>query len=43
MLGANLNDPGYPTLLDAVQLGFVETGLTQAEAANHLKDWNYDR
>ena len=28
MLGANLNDPGYPTLLDAVQYGFADTGLT---------------
>lgn len=23
MLGANLNNPGYPTLLDAVQYGFA--------------------
>ena len=42
MLGANLNDPGYPTLLDAVQLGFAETGLTEAEAARHRRDWSYD-
>lgn len=42
MLGANLNDPGYPTLLDAVQLGFAETGLTESEAAGHIKDWSYD-
>lgn len=42
MLGANLNDPGYPTLLDAVQLGFAPTGLTEAEAAQHRRDWSYD-
>lgn len=42
MLGANLNDPGYPTLLDAVQYGFAETGLTEKEAATHLRDWSYD-
>ena len=33
MLGANLNDPGYPTLLDAVQLGFAETGYDESQAA----------
>lgn len=43
MLGANLNDPGYPTLLDAVQYGFAPTGLTAAEAAEHRRDWSYDR
>lgn len=43
MLGANINDPGYPTLLDAVQYGFAETGLTEAEAARHIRDWSYDR
>lgn len=43
MLGANLNDPGYPTLLDAVQYGFAETGLSEEEAAKHIRDWNYDR
>lgn len=42
MLGANLNDPGYPTLLDAVQYGFAETGLNEKEAADHIKDWSYD-
>lgn len=42
MLGANINDPGYPTLLDAVQYGFAKTGLTEQEAAQHIKDWNYD-
>lgn len=42
MLGANLNDPGYPTLLDAVQLGFAETGMTEAEAAKHHPEWSFD-
>ncbi|MDE7413774.1 MAG: hypothetical protein K2N05_08340 [Muribaculaceae bacterium] len=42
MLGANLNDPGYPTLLDAVQYGFAETGLTEQQAAEHIKEWSYD-
>lgn len=42
MLGANLNNPGYPTLLDAVQTGFAETGLTEARAAEHRRDWSYD-
>ena len=43
MLGANLNDPGYPTLLDAVQLGFAETGLTEEEAVRHIREWSYDK
>lgn len=43
MLGANINDPGYPTLLDAVQYGFADTGLTQEEAAQHRRDWSYDK
>lgn len=43
MLGANLNDPGYPTLLDAVQLGFADTGLTPEEAARHIRDWSFDK
>lgn len=43
MLGANLNDPGYPTLLDAVQYGFADTGLTEQEAAKHIRGWSYDR
>lgn len=43
MLGANLNDPGYPTLLDAVQYGFADTGLTAQQAAEHIKDYSYDR
>lgn len=42
MLGANLNDPGYPTLLDAVQYGFAETGLTEQEAAQHIREWSFD-
>lgn len=42
MLGANLNDPGYPTLLDAVQYGFADTGLTEQEAAEHIRDWSFD-
>ena len=42
MLGANLNDPGYPTLLDAVQTGFADTGFTEEEAAMHRRDWSYD-
>lgn len=43
MLGANLNDPGYPTLLDAVQLEFATTGLSEQEAAKHIRDWSFDR
>lgn len=43
MLGANLNDPGYPTLLDAVQYGFADTDLTEQQAAQHIRDWSYDR
>lgn len=43
MLGANLNDPGYPTLLDAVQFGFADTGLTQEQAAMHIRDWSFDK
>lgn len=42
MLGANLNDPGYPTLLDAVQYGFAETGLTEQEAVQHIREWSFD-
>lgn len=42
MLGANLNDPGYPTLLDAVEYGFADTGLTRREAARHIKNWSFD-
>ncbi len=43
MLGANINDPGYPTLLDAVQYGFAPTdGMTAEQAAAHNPDWNYD-
>ena len=43
MLGANLNNPGYPTLLDAVQYGFADTGLAEGEAPRHIKDWSYDK
>lgn len=43
MLGANLNDPGYPTLLDAVQFGFADTGLTEEQAARHIETWSFDR
>lgn len=43
MLGANLNDPGYPTLLDAVQQGFAPTGgITEQQAAQHNRSWSYD-
>lgn len=43
MLGANLNDPGYPTLLDAVQFGFTDTGLSEEEAARHIREWSFDK
>ncbi len=43
MLGVNFNDPGYPTFLDAVQLGFAPTGMTEAEAAQHSPGHNYDQ
>lgn len=42
MLGANLNNPGYPTLLDAVQYGFADTGLNENEASRHIREWSYD-
>lgn len=42
MLGANINNPGYPTLLDAVQYDFAQTGYTEQEAATHIKTWSYD-
>lgn len=42
MLGANLNNPGYPTLLDATQYGFAETGYEAHEAVEHITDWSYD-
>lgn len=42
MLGANLNDPGYPTLLDAVQYGFADTGMSAADAARHHPEWSFD-
>ena len=43
MLGANLNNPGYPTLLDAVQYGFAETEFTQEQAARHIREWSFDK
>ncbi len=44
MLGANLNNPGYPTLLDAVQYGFAPTdGLTAQEAARHNNKWSHSK
>lgn len=43
MLGANLNNPGYPTLLDAVQLGFAPVDMTEEEAARHHPKWSYDK
>lgn len=43
MLGANLNNPGYPTLLDAVQYGFADTSLDEVQAAEHIRDWSYDK
>lgn len=43
MLGANLNNPGYPTLLDAVQYGFADIDLTEEQAAQHIKEWSFDR
>ncbi|MGM9816593.1 MAG: alpha-amylase family glycosyl hydrolase [Lepagella sp.] len=42
MLGANINDPGYPTLLDAIQQGFADKGLTEEQAVEHIKEWSYD-
>jgi len=43
MMGANINDPGYPTLLDAVQYGYAPTGaMKEKEAAQHHSDWKYD-
>lgn len=43
MMGANLNNPGYPTLLDAVQYGFADVGLTEEEAVEHIRTWSYDQ
>ena len=42
MLGANLNNPGYPTLLDAIQYDFAEVGLTPQQAAEHIREWSFD-
>ena len=43
MLGANLNNPGYPTLLDAAQYGFADSGLTENNAAKHIREWSYEK
>ena len=43
MLGANLNNPGYPTLLDAVQFGFAETDLSEQQAVQHIRSWDYNQ
>lgn len=43
MLGANLNNPGYPTLLDAVQFGFAETDLSEQQAVQHIRSWDYSQ
>ena len=44
MLGANINNPGYPTLLDALQYGFAPTGdMTPRQAALHDRAWRYDQ
>ena len=43
MLGANLNNPGYPTLLDAAQYGFADSGLTENGAAKHIREWSYEK
>ena len=43
MLGANLNNPGYPTLLDAAQYGFADSGLTEKNAAKHIREWSYEK
>lgn len=44
MMGANINDPGYPTLLDALQYKFAPVPVkTEAEATEHIKDWNYSK
>lgn len=42
MLGANLNNPGYPTLLDAIQYDFAQTKYTEAETSTHIREWSYD-
>ena len=43
MMGANFNNVGYPTLLDAVQYGFAPTDdMSEDEAAQHLVEWRYD-
>lgn len=42
MLGANLNNPGYPTLLDAAQYGFADT-KPYTDAAAHHPQWSYSK
>lgn len=42
MLGANLNNPAYPTLLDAYQYGFAPTDIhSEEEAVAHNPQWKY--
>ncbi len=43
MLGANFNDPGYPTYLDAVQLGYAPVGMPEEEAARHTSGGGYEQ
>lgn len=43
MLGANLNNPGYPTRLDAYQYGFAPVDAKDAAAAvAHHQEWSYN-
>lgn len=42
MLGANLNDPGCPTYLDAVQCGYADAfGMNEKQAVEHRCDLDY--
>ena len=42
MLGANLNDPGCPTYLDAVQCGYADAfGMNEKQAVEHRRDLDY--
>ena len=42
MMGANINDPGYPTFLDAVQYAIApDMGMTEQQAAQHRRDIDY--
>ena len=44
MMGANINDPGYPTFLDAVQYAIApDMGMTEQQAAQHRRDIDYYR